>query len=288
MNSKSVLVPFIISLFLLPIAFALALSMGGADAATTLTSKVLFSTTVLFEIVALFQIAQARKIFSRSDHGYITWTLILAFLVVRLVAEARLTTMNFEMVPQLTDSSPSWLFFYRIVLRYIYTVSDLLFIGALITTIRSYKSTGLKFELLKQDYLYMLLLWTMPVITFIYRDNLFSAAAGNDQYIPTYRLVAVTVGALIASLCLVVRRYALQMGGGAVARVWNTVFLAGIARDASFLALALMSGWSRAGAQFTEQYLLWIFTCCWLMAALYQREVLPRAKTGEYAAFTTG
>ncbi len=288
MNSKSVLVPFIISLFLWPIAFALAISMGGADAATTLTSKVLFSTTVLFEIVALFQIAQARKLFSRSDHGYLTWTLILAFIIIRLVAEARLTTMNLEMVPQYTDSSPAWLFFYRIVLRYIYTVSDLFFVAALVTTIRSYKSTGLKFGLLKQDYLYMLLLWTMPVITFIYRENLFSAAAGNDQYIPTYRLVAVTVGALIASLCLVVRRYALQMGGGAVARVWNTVFVAGIARDASFLALALMSGWSKAGAQFTEQYLLWIFTGCWLIAALYQREVLPRGKTGEYAAFTTG
>jgi hypothetical protein len=276
-------------LFLWPIAFVLTISLGGADAARALTSQALFSATVLAEIVALSQIAQARKLFSRSDHGYLTWTLILVFLVIRLLAEARLMTLNFRLVPAYKDNPSDLIFFYRFVLRYLYTVSDVMFIGALITTIRSYKSTGLKFELMKQDYLYMLLLWAMPIITFIFRENLFSAAAGNDPYIPTYRLVAVTVGAVIASLCIAVRRYAFQMGGGAVARVWNMVVIAGIARDASFLVLALLTAWSEAGAQFAEQYLLWIFTGCWLLAAIYQREVIPRArtsKTGSYAAIT--
>jgi len=286
MNSRSVFVPFIVSLFLWPVAFALTFSLADQSATRILTSQALFAATVLIQMVALFQVAQARKMFSPSDHGYLTWTLILTFLVVRLVAEARLSTMLFGLVPQYEDGGPSWVFFYRYVLRYIYTISDLLFIAALITTVRSYKSTGLKFEMLKQDYLYILLLWSMPVITFIFRDNLFSAAAGNDPYIPTYRLVAVTVGAIIASLCIMVRRYALQMGGGAVARVWNMVVVAGISRDASFLALALITPASEAVAQFTEQYLLWIFACCWLMAALYQREVLPRKTTSSYAAIT--
>jgi hypothetical protein len=66
------------------------------------------------------------------------------------------------------------------------------------------------------------------------------------------------------------------MGGGAVASVWNTVVAAGIARDASFLALALLSKWWEPGARFTEQYLLWIFAGCWLIAALRQREVVSR------------
>jgi hypothetical protein len=158
-----------------------------------------------------------------------------------------------------------------------YTVSDFLFIGALANTIRAYKTTGLKFELLAQDFFYMLLVWAMPGLTYLFHKNLmYSNTAGTDKYIVTFRLVTVSVGALIATLCLVVRRYVLQMGGGAVARVWTMVVIAGIARDASFLALALLSGRWRASAQFTEQYLLWIFSCCWLMAALFQQEILPR------------
>jgi hypothetical protein len=284
MTSKTVFTLFIVSLVIFPAAFALTLAWPGA--ARIFTSQALFTATVLVEIAALFQAAGARKLFSRSDRGYLTWTLILAFLIIRLLAEGRLATMNFNLVRRYEDAPSDWLFFYRYVLRYLYTLSDLLFIGALITTIRSYRSTGLTFRTESKDYIYIALLWAMPLVTFIFRENLFSAAAGNDPYIPTYRLVAVTVGAIIASLCIVVRRYALQMGGGAVARVWNGVVVAGIARDASFLALALITPWSEAGAQFVEQYLLWIFACCWLLAALYQKEIIPRYTTRAHAAFT--
>jgi hypothetical protein len=143
--------------------------------------------------------------------------------------------------------------------------------------------------MIKRDYFYILLLLTIPALTFLFRDNLiYSNTAGSDKYIAVFRLITVTVGALIASLCLVVRRYVLQMGGGAVARVWTMVVIAGIARDASFLVLALMSSWWRPGAGFVEQYLLWIFGCCWLMAAIYQREVLPRASESRLVAATAG
>jgi hypothetical protein len=66
--------------------------------------------------------------------------------------------------------------------------------------------------------------------------------------------------------------------------VWNAAVVAGIARDASFLALALLSRVWDVGARFTEQYLLWVFTCCWLLAALYQQEVLPRVSRARVAA----
>ena len=275
MTSKSVSTPFIASLVLLPIAFALAITTGGANASGHLT-LVLFGATVLVEVLALSRALGARKLFSASDLGYITWTLITAFLVVRLIAEARLVTLNFNFAPKYVEDSSTWIFFYVIVLRYLYTLSDLLFVGALAATIRAYKSTGLKFSLVGRDYLYILLLWTMPVLSFIFKENLFYSHLG-DSYITTYRLIAVTVGTLIASLCIVVRRYASQMGGGAIARVWSMVVTAGIARTASFVALALMSNWWRPGAMFFEQYLLWVFACCWLLAAIYQQEVLPRA-----------
>lgn len=278
MKSKQVLTPFTVSLFVLPAIFALAIYFA-ADPPKTgkLLTNYLFVLTVLVEAVALFQVMATRKLFSQSDPGHLTWSLVAAFLTVRLLAELRLFTITFNIVrvPSPIESAPPALFFYVVVLRYLYTLSDLIFIAALVTTIRAYKSTGLNFRLLNQDYFYFLLVWAIPAVTWFFRANLgLSAAVGPDKYIPTYRLVAVFVGALIVSLSLIVRRYASQMGGGAVARVWSTVAMAGLFRAASFLALALLSRrWSTL-AVFTEQYLLWIFACCWLLAALYQREVI--------------
>lgn len=284
MSSKSVLVPFMISLIAFPLAFAVATAAGGPAEADRMT-LVLFGATVAVEVIALWQALSARKLFSRSDSGHLTWTLIVLFLIVRLAAEARLSTLNFNLVPKYTDGASSGLFFYTIVLRYLYTLSDVLFVCALATTIRAYKSTGLKFELMGRDYLYILLVWAMPTVTYIFRGNLVNSNITTaDSHIATYRLVAVIVGAVIATLCLIVRRYVVQMGGGAVARVWNTVVVAGIARDASFLCLALVSNWWRPGAAFAEQYLLWIFSCCWLLAALYQQEVLPKASEAKAVA----
>lgn len=274
MNAKSLTKPFLFSLVAFPVIYAVVAGVGSKTSAVTLS---LFALTILVELFAVVQFARVRKAFSPSDPGYMTWTLIIAFMIVRLVAEMRLLTLNLELVPQYRDGSSGALFFYIVVLRYLYTASDLLFIGALVTTARSYKSTGLPFKLLPVDYLYILGLCALPVVTYIFRANLIqSAVTGTDGYILTYRLVAVSVGAVIASLCVVVRRYALQMGGGAVARVWGMVVIAGVARDGSFLALALITNWSKSGAGFVEQYLLWVFAGCWLLAALHQREVFSR------------
>ena len=279
MTSQSVRIPFIASLLIIPAAFAATVLMSGSPKALELNNY-LFAATVLIEIAVLVQAFGARKLFSPTDPGHLTWTLIVAFLIVRLLVEGRLVTLTFKFVnppSDLLQASPL-MFFYVVVLRYMYTISDLLFVAALITTIRTYKSTGLKFGLLTRDYVYMVILWAIPVVTFVFRSNLgLAGIIAADQYISTYRLVAVFVGALIASLCVAVRRYALQMRGGSVARVWNTVVIAGTVRAASFLALATLSKVSAPGARMTEQYLLWVFAGCWLLAAIYQREVLPRS-----------
>ena len=279
MTSQAVKTPFIASLFIIPAVFVITVLTSGNDLAVRLANY-LFAATVLVQIAVLVQAFEARKLFARVDAGHLTWSLIIAFLVVRLLVEGRLMTITFNLVTppkQLENASPL-MFFYVVVLRYVYTISDLLFVAALITTIRTYKSTGLKFELLKRDYVYMLILWVIPVVTFMFRANLgLAGMIASDNYIPAYRLTAVVVGALIASLCVAVRRYAVQMRGGLVARLWNTVVVAGTARAASFLALALLSQKWPAVARMSEQYLLWIFAGCWLLAAIYQREVLPRA-----------
>jgi hypothetical protein len=273
MSAKSLMKPFLFSLLALPVIFIVARNLGGEAAGKAVTLS-LFAATILVEVFALARFFRVRKAFSPSDPGYLTWTLILAFMVVRLVAEARLLTLTYSLVPEYKAGGPLTLYFYVIVFRYLYTVGDMLFVGALFTTIRSYKSTGLPFRVLPVDYFYILAICALPVLTYLFRDNLIqTASASADGYIATYRLVAVSVGAIIASMCIIVRRYALQMGGGAVAKVWNTVVIAGVARGGSFLALALISNWSKPGATFVEQYLLWTFACCWLLAALYQSEV---------------
>jgi hypothetical protein len=274
----------IVSLIAGPAIFALVTVAGGPAEADRVTLA-LFGATVLVEVIAFTQVLSARKLFSPADPGYLTWTLVALFLLARLLGELRLATIDFQLVPRYSEGAQPWLFVYVIVFRYLYTLSDVLFIVALITTIRAYKSTGLKFELMKRDYLYMALIWTMPVVAFVFRSNLiYSNTTVSDKYIASFRLITITVGAFIVSLCLVVRRYVSQMGGGAVARVWNMAVTAGVARAASFLALALMSGWWRSGAGFVEQYLLWIFACCWLMAAHYQLKVLPRASEARLVA----
>ena len=278
----------IISLIAAPAIFTLATIAGGPAEGDRVTLA-LFGATVLVELIALSRVFSARKLFSPADPGYLTWTLVAAFLLARLLGELRLATINFQLVPRYSEGGPTWLFVYVIVFRYLYTLSDVFFIVALTSTIRAYKSTGLKFELLRRDYLYMSLVWIMPVVAFVFRSNLISSnATVRDGYIASFRLITITVGAFIVSLCLMVRRYMSQMGGGAVARVWNMAVVAGVARVASFLALAVMSSWWRSGAGFFEQYLLWIFAWCWLMAAAYQLKVLPHASEARLVAATAG
>ena len=278
MKSKTVVAALIVSLIIAPAAFAVAVKFGGDDSASAVT-RLLFAITVAVEIAALMQVIRSREMFSPSDPMHLTWTLIAAFLIVRLLAEFRLLTLTFSLIPTYTEASPNWLFYYVVGGRYLYTLGDLLFVASLITTVRAYKVTGLKFELLRRDFLYIAILWAIPFITYVYRENLaLGGIITTDRYVVTYRLIAVFVGALIASLCVVIRRYAIQMGGGMVARVWNTVVVAGTARALSFLVLSLMLKWWKPGAQLAEQYLLWIFAGCWLIAALYQQEVLPRAR----------
>jgi hypothetical protein len=276
MNAKSLVKPFIFSLVILPLIFAVTISLKGAAAGSAVTTT-LFAATVLVELFALAQFVRVRRAFAAGDPGYLTWTLIVTFMTVRLIAEGRLLSLTYGIAPEYNHGASAGVFFYVVVLRYLYTLGDLLFIAALLTTIRSYKSTGLPFKVLPVDYLYMLAVWTLPVVTYVFRDNLLQTTLGTaDGYVRTFRLVAVTVGAAIVSVCIVVRRYASQMGGGAVARVWNMVVIAGVARDGSFLALAMIAVWSKPAATFVEQYLLWTFSCCWLMAALYQSAVFSR------------
>lgn len=254
------------SLVALPVAYAAAI-VGSSDARNSGARAVVMGLSLavlLVEMIALAQIVRVRALFSKADAARVTWTLIASFLFVRVLSDLRLIASFLNLFP---TGGFNFLYFY--------TVSDLLFIAALTTTIRLYKGTGLKFEIKPVDYLYIAGAWAMAVATVLAayyqgRATDFGSATG-------YREVAVTVGGVIVSLGLVVRRYVSQMGGGAVARVWNTVVIASVARDASHLAALLGPLWLPRYGFFVDIYLRWIFAVCWVLAATYQMEIIPRA-----------
>lgn len=237
-------------------------------------TRAFFTATVVVQIIALWQANAVRLAFDPEDTVRKTWTLICVFLTLRCLAELRLTTLYFDLVPDLITSSETAFFVYKVVLRYLYTVSDLVAIAALLSAIRSYREAGLEFELRGTDYAIAGAVALVPVGSFVLRSNLDSFLTGEDPTIVTYRLVAVSVGAVIAGLSLALFRLVMQMGGGMLSKVWGSASLAGIARTLSFLALAAISGASVTVGEFVEQSLLWLFAGGWLMAALSQRALL--------------
>lgn len=266
MKSKHILTILLASLVALPIAYAAAIA-GSSDVRTSnarLVVMVLSIAVLVVEMLALAQIIRVRALFAKADAARLTWTLIASFLLVRVLSDIRLIAGFFNLF---STGGFNFLYFY--------TVSDLLFIAALMTTIRLYKGTGLKFEIKAVDYLYIAGAWAMAVATIL--AAYYQGRATDFASITVYREVAVTVGGVIVSLGLVVRRYVSQMGGGAVARVWNWVVIASVARDASHLAALLAPLWLPRYGFFVDIYLRWIFAVCWLLAATYQQEIIPRA-----------
>jgi hypothetical protein len=260
-----------------PSVFLLANGYGGDDGGNAVANGA-FVVGLLLEVVAFLGASGVRRDFDPDDAWRTVWTLIAAFLGVRILAELRLATLLFGLVPFHYEGAPTWLFVYVVVFRYLYTVSDLLFLWALVLTIRSYKDSGFDFRVTPRDYAFMAPLVIAPVIAYELRHML---TLTGDTYLTGYRLVAVTINMALACLCIVVRRYALQMGGGAVARVWTAVVLATAARVASFVSVAVVAQLLPTGAivasDFVEQYLITIFAACWVLAIVYQRDVRRRA-----------
>jgi hypothetical protein len=150
-------------------------------------------------------------------------------------------------------------------------------VGAVLTTIRATRSLGLGFRLERRDYLLLAVIAPFPVVAFALRHSLQVAEIGGDASLLAYRLVAVSLGTVIAALCVAVYGFVRQMGGGVLSQVWGSVALAGVARAASFVALALVALLSPPLSELAEQSLLWVFACAWWMATLQQARLAAAA-----------
>jgi hypothetical protein len=262
----------------------LGVCFGVSSAAGMLAARGLFALTLAVEGVAFGLALAMRSRYQPGEPNRRIWTLFAIFLGVRLLAQLRLASIYFDLVPGFVADSGSLKVIYISGLRYLYTLSDLCFTGALVVAIRAWRATGLPFRALGRDYAMMVAVGLLAVATWALAGNLdilsqefqnvsqeFKSVDARQMQI--FRLVAVSLGTLIACLCLVVRRYAVQMGGGALAGIWSAVVVAGIAHAASFLMQGALSRTWQTGAEFFEQLFLFIFAGSFMLASLRQREL---------------
>lgn len=244
----------------------------------------LFVATLLLEGVVVAAVVRVRGRFEAADEARRPWTLIGLGLGARLIAEIRLWTLYFEAVPEFVRARPELDAFYLQVLRYLYTLGDLLIAGGLVMTLRAFASLGIGLQLRWRGWLTIAALGCLPLLHFFVQRWAWAGVVMEDPGILTFRLVSVVSSALVGGLSLGLVAVSRQMGGGALAWVWGAAATAGLARALGFL----LGAWARGDpwVAVVDQALLWTFACGWLMAAAVRGEMA--AGTGSPARVDGG
>ena len=125
-------------------AFAYVGGMGG-------TRLNLFFATLTVELAVVVVVFLGRRRLIPGDPGRRAWTWIGVALVLRLLAELRLATLYLSVVPDFIAGDPLLLDIYVLGLRYLYALSDLALLPALLAIRRGLQSTGLDFHLRPRD-----------------------------------------------------------------------------------------------------------------------------------------
>jgi len=234
----------------------------------------LFLGTLAVELAAVVVALEGRRRLAQGDPARRAWTWIAVALALRLVAELRLATLYLGLVPRDFAVEHPWLWdIYFFGLRYLYTLSDLALLPALLATRRGLQSTGLAFHLRPRDALLLVLLPPLPVTVYLLQSALDLGSV--DPGLHSFRLISASVAMIVSAVCVVLASPALQMGGGAWAWIWGAAAVAGVARGLSFAAAAVAPTFP--SALIVEQALLWTFACGWLLAtALHLRLVAGR------------
>lgn len=231
----------------------------------------LFVATLALECVVVAAVVRVRGRFDAEDEARRPWSLIALGLGARLVAEVRLATLYFHAVPEFVRARPDLDAFYLQVLRYLYTLGDLLIAGGLVMTLRAFASLGIGLHLRWRGWLTIGALGCLPVLHFFVQRRAWAGVVMEDPGILTFRVVSVVSSALVGGLSLGLWAVSRQMGGGALAWVWGAAATAGLARALGFL----VGAWARGDpwAAVVDQALLWTFACGWLMAAALRGEM---------------
>ena len=258
---------FLASLVVWPAIF-LAVLLGRPAGVAPVVFHTAFGATVAVEIAALAYAVRLWRGFVPDEPNRRLWALFAGCLALRCLAELRLWSLHLGLV------HPTGVAYavYVVGLRYVFTASDVLFGAGLVVALRTYRATGLPFRLRARDFVLMAAMLALPAAGILVSPKLnawFLPEAGNQ--VRTFRFVQICVNTAVAALCIAVRRFAADLGGGVLARMWTYVWIAGVAHAASFLVFAGLSLWWPPGADLFEQYLLWVYGACWLLATLRQR-----------------
>lgn len=254
-----------------PIAGLWAVGLGVTGAAVVAGAVprdvrlALFAATVAVELGALVLALRGRAHLQPTDDSRLTWTLLAAALATRLLAEVRVGLFYLDAVPAFIADSPALSDLFLLVLRYLYTLADLLLLAGLWTARRSLDRSGLGLPLRRRDLGVVVLLAPLPVVTWAAQTAV--QGGPSDPGIFTFRVVSVIVGSIVSVLCLGLVSVSLQMGGGVLAWIWGSLAVAGIARVLAFVAASGLTALAWPTAMVVEQGLLWTFACAWLLAA---------------------
>ncbi|MEO1483368.1 MAG: hypothetical protein AAFU77_14770 [Myxococcota bacterium] len=251
--------------------------LGHSSPAKT-AQRGLFLVSYFVEIAVLVRSFQLLRQFERGEPKYTQWLFITLFIAFRVLAQTRTCLLYFDLVqPWLTE--PSVAFVYLHLLRLLYTVSDLFLVVALVQTIRTYRATGLPFRVGAREIPVFVLVSLIPIVGVFFLDGLSvrpfnSADAGADRWLMTYRAGAMVISTFVVFMCLVIRRFAQQMGGGAVAAVWLAVAVAGLLRAGAYVVYSALSVSYAYPADLLKQILFFGFAAGWLIATLRESALI--------------
>ncbi|MEO1481760.1 MAG: hypothetical protein AAFU77_06610 [Myxococcota bacterium] len=272
-------------LFLAALTLA-APTLGVSEEALVSVQRVLFLLTLVLEAMVVVGAWRVLSSFERGEVKWIQWVLFGAFMAVRFVAELRLLTLYFDLLPEPLRHEGPARFFYIDVLRFTYSISDLLLIVGLVYTWDALfgrvlfgrgQGARVPLRLRSRDAPWFLLMPLLPVGALLLRRGLATHTVtavmpeSDDPWLQAYRLLAVVLVTISVFLCAVLLSFARQLGTGAVARVWWAIVAAGVGRALSFLVLAAVAPLSAGTAVVLEQLFLLYFAWCWLAAVQYER-----------------
>lgn len=125
----------------------------------------------------------------------------------------------------------------------------ILLIVALWRMLRAYRETGIGFHLKTIDKLLMAAVGVVTIVLFTRADVLFTYWTANSELSETARFVMTSAQMfnfllypIVLFLSLSMARFALQMGGGLVARAWGAVALYGLLQPMHVFVIAMCYG----------------------------------------------
>jgi hypothetical protein len=261
------------------------LNAGGASHKVIEAFRLLAELTV-FAAASVMGYAAARQ-FTRDQKTRLTWMLISLTAALFFVADVGIylpavTAMNAVAKAALLAAVGS------------ITLSRIFLVWGLWRTVRVYRASGLGFGLYDRDYGTMVLLAALNLLTLIFGANSvrFQLANTGPELIHWILIICLPLplGLIVCSvLAVIIWRYSQQMGGGLVAKAWQSVLLYALLLPVRTILVGLTASALDQGSGSAwitgEISFLGLALAVWALylGASYQYEASARSLTMEFS-----